>query len=334
MTPGLDDGPAGTEARRVDLAGLTPEPGLAGVGPRPRRLARADRAARRSFRGAGARRPTPWRTTWPPAPSSTPWSPAGRGRGLLAGPSTEVRPAAPRPATRARARAIGLALGLPLADGPAGDEPLGHALAALDAAWVFLAASAVAGHEERLRRFAGVLRACRRGRRARRARRRTPRGRSSGSPCGRSRDGEQTFLALANDTPYPIRLAACWMPRPTAVVDDLGRGLRLAPAASRGGRHLVLDLLPFGVSAVRVGAPRVRVASVTAYPSEAVLAGMQAQSRELSLRLARLNQGPAPSRPSRPTRDSSPPRPRRRRPAGRARSGSPCRRCPLRRIRG
>src|SRR5581483_1314287 len=55
-------------------------------------------------------------------------------------------------------------------------------------------------------------------------------------------------------------------------------------------------------SAIRVGAPRVKVVSLTEYPSEAVLAGMQAQSHELSAQLARLNQGPADvvSEPSNP----------------------------------
>ncbi len=77
----------------------------------------------------------------------------------------------------------------------------------------------------------------------------------------------------------------------SAEVEDLGRGLRLAPTAEPGGRNLVLDLLPFGVSAIRIGAPGARVASLTAYPSEAVLTGMQARSRELALQLARLNQG-------------------------------------------
>ena len=46
---------------------------------------------------------------------------------------------------------------LPLGDGPAADEPLGHALAALDARWVFLAEKAASGQEDRLRRFARVF---------------------------------------------------------------------------------------------------------------------------------------------------------------------------------
>jgi hypothetical protein len=104
-------------------------------------------------------------------------------------------------------------------------------------------------------------------------------------------DATQSFLAIANDSPYPIRLACLLEAPETAVVEDLGRGLRLAPTAEPGGRNLVLDLLPFGVSVIRVGSARARVASLTAYPSEAVLTGMEARSRELSLQLARLNHG-------------------------------------------
>ena len=50
-----------------------------------------------------------------------------------------------------RARGTVALATLPLGDGVAADEPLGHALAAIDAQWVILAAPAVAGHEERLR---------------------------------------------------------------------------------------------------------------------------------------------------------------------------------------
>ncbi len=156
-----------------------------------------------------------------------------------------------------------------------------------------------------------------------------------------SGDATQSFLAITNDSPYPIRLAGLLEAPQTAVVEDLGRGFRLAPAAEAGGRNLVLDLLPFGVSAIRVGAPRVRVASVTAYPSEAVLAGMQAQSRDLALRLARLNQGVSavatePANPGfEPAADPPmvPGRPRRRRRV-RASCRRHCRRCHHRPIRG
>ena len=61
--------------------------------------------------------------------------------------------------------------------------------------------------------------------------------------------GEQTYLALANDTPYPIRLDTLVNAPAAALVDDLGRGMRLKPEATPDGRHLVLDLLPFGVAA-------------------------------------------------------------------------------------
>jgi hypothetical protein len=178
---------------------------------------------------------------------------------------------------------------LPLGDGPSADEPLGHAIAALDAHLVVLALPAAAGHETRLRRFATVLEAL-------------PAwpAKSSGAPLDqktfgvavRSMGNESlTFLSIANDTPYPIRLATVLEGDPSAPIDDLGRGLRLAaqPSPDGKGRQLVLDLLPFGVSAIRIDGPGVRVASVTPYPSQAVLSSLEAQFNELSIQLARLN---------------------------------------------
>jgi hypothetical protein len=64
------------------------------------------------------------------------------------------------------------------------------------------------------------------------------------------------------------------------------------PEAVQGGRQLVIDLLPYGVSAIRIGAPGVKLADVTPYPSEAVMTSMEARYRELSNQLARLNRGP------------------------------------------
>ena len=148
---------------------------------------------------------------------------------------------------------------MPLGDGPAADEPLGHALAALDARWVFLAEKAVAGHEERLRRFAGVFALSPPGRRSPSDAQADPNPKPFGVAVRRMSDDAQTFLEIANDSPYPIRLAGVLDAPASAAVDDLGRGLRLSPVPEAGGRNLVLDLLPYGVAAIRVGAPRVQL---------------------------------------------------------------------------
>jgi hypothetical protein len=74
-------------------------------------------------------------------------------------------------------------------------------------------------------------------------------------------------------------------------VEDLGRNLHLVPQPVPGGRQLVIDLPPFGVSAIRIGAPKVLMAELTPYPSEAVLTSMKARYHELSNQLARLNRG-------------------------------------------
>ena len=96
---------------------------------------------------------------------------------------------------------------LPLGDGPEADEPLGHALAALDAQWVFLAATAVAGHEERLRQFARVFRALPAWPAGPQGPSADPHSLPFGVAIRTSGDAAQTYLEIANDSPYPIRLA-------------------------------------------------------------------------------------------------------------------------------
>ena len=169
------------------------------------------------------------------------------------------------------------------------DEPLGHALAALDAQWVILAVPAIAGHEERLRKFASVLRALP----AWPAQPSVASGdqKDYGIAVRALGDQTQTFLEIANDTPYPIRLAGLLDAPAAASVEDLGRNLRLVPQAATGGRQLVIDLLPYGVSAIRVGAAKARFSDITPYPSDAVLTSMEARYHELSDQLARLNRG-------------------------------------------
>jgi len=343
VTPGLDGGPAGTEARRVDRAGLAPSqawrsvgldlqtwpsgpgapPLLRGVSLSTDALAQdlavspdldalvAARAQRGLLLTIDGDRPAPGPTgqaapgdELPESPSSSSSSssmaspsPADPGGSGLSGRGARARNTSPG----AAGPRIWLTA-LPLGDGPAADLPLGHAMAALDARWLFLADKAVAGHEERLRRFADVLRALP-------AWPAVPSGVQSDTipkPFGvavRSmNDGVQTFLAIANDSPYPIRLAGVLDAPASAVVEDLGRGLRLSPVPEAGGRNLVLDLLPYGVAAIRVGAPRVQLAPVTPYPSEAVLAGMQSRFNELAAQLARLNHGlsAVPAEPANP----------------------------------
>ena len=298
-TPGLDDDPAGREARRVDLAGLDQSHAWRAVGldleidgwP-------TGEGAPVILRGAGLSTDA-LAHDLATSPELDALVAARPGRGLLLGvaaeeaPSAAAVPASPvavsgEAGNAGLSRDTGLRLSaLPLSEGPEGDEPLGHALAALDARWVVLAASAVAGHEERVRRFARIFRAL---------------PAAGGAPALDRQPfgvavrafplGEQTYLAIANDTPYPIRLDTLINAPASALVDDLGRGMRLKPEATPDGRHVVLDLVPFGVAALRVAAPRVRVNAVTPYPTEAVKTSMLARYNELSDQLSRLNRNP------------------------------------------
>lgn len=293
VTPGLNSGPAGVEARRVDLAGLAPSQAWRSVG--------LDLAS------------------WPTGPAAPAvlrgttlsvdalahdlaTSPdldaivAGRPRrGLFLTVDGSSSPAPGLPAGAAASpRTSSVRLhALPLGGGPTADEPLSHALAALDAHWVILSAAAAAGHEDRLRNYAGVIRSLPSWPTRPVDRAADPRTPVFGTSVRTSGDDTQSFVAIANDSPYPIRIACLVEAPDSAVIEDLGRGLRLAPTREASGRNLVLDLIPYGVSAIRVGAPGIRIASVNTYPSEAILASMEARSHELSLQLARLNQATA-----------------------------------------
>jgi len=269
-TPALEPGPAGEEARRVDLAGLDPGQAWRGVGLDLSRW-RTGPGAPILFRGAGLSTDDLGHDL-ATSPELDEQVAAHPGRGVLLG----VEPAGPSTGPRLSAR--------PMAEGAPGDEPLGHALAALDARRVILASSSASGQEDRLRRFARVFASLP----ASPAGSPEPRG-PSGVVARPIRSGADTFLAMANDTPYPIRLETILQAPPTASVVDLGRGVRLDPGRGPGVVRLVVELGPFGVAAARVGSPEVRVASVTPHPGAAVLDGMRAQDEDLSTTLARLD---------------------------------------------
>jgi hypothetical protein len=319
-TPALHSGAAGAEARRVDLAGLAPSQAWRSVGldleawpagsnspivlrgvelsndPLAHDLATSPdldtKVAHRPNRGVILTTDSE-----PADPSTLPSNLALESDGADDDPGAkdvpDDAPGTDLPASnRLTSKPYGGNLtlsSLPLGDGVAADEPLGHAVAALDAHWVILAAAAIAGHEDRIRRFASVLRSLPA------SRARVPDASDPQQDFGvavRSLSEQaETFLELANDTPYPIRLAGLLDIPAAALVEDLGRGLRLMPGAVTGGRQLVIDLLPFGVSAIRIGAPGVQLTGITPYPSEAVMTSMEARYRELSNQLARLNRG-------------------------------------------
>jgi hypothetical protein len=315
VTPGLENNPAGQEARRVDLAGLKPSHAWRAVGL-DLELWPGGEAAPVVLRGAGLSAESLAHDLATSRELDD--LVAGRtARGMLLGAAEDDRLAesfrAGAPVELASGNPgltgdSGLRLSaLPLSEGPEGDEPLGHAVAALDARWVMLALSVVTGQEQRVRRFARTFRAL-------------P-AEAAGEPPALDRPpfgvavrtiplGEQTYLSLANDTPYPVRLDTLVSAPASATIDDLGRGMRLKPEATADGRHLVLDLLPFGVAALRVSAPHVRVTTVTPYPSEAVKAMMLARYNELSDQLSRLNRSPAEGRTGPPNPGFEPERAR------------------------
>jgi hypothetical protein len=325
-TPVVDDGPAGQEARRVDFAGLAPSHAWRAVGLDLDEWRNGD-GAPLVLRGislstgglahdlatspdldvkimAKSRRGLIVSVEHDAITENALTAVASQAAGRAE--TTQGRPESSRfelpvlkyDSSRNRAESpsplavVGTGLFLSataMADELAGDEPLGHGLAALDARWVVLSSAAVLGREDRLRRFARVFRAL-------------PATSAEGTPTEKSPFGvtvrtvageANTYLALANDSPFPIRLETIVAAPESTACDDLGRGLRLAPKVDAAGSHVVLDLLPFGVAAIRVASPRAKVASVNPYPSEAVVSAMRAQYDEMSTQLLRLNQRPA-----------------------------------------
>jgi hypothetical protein len=285
-TPGLDDGPAGQEARKSDHAGLPPPDAWRAVGLDLEQWPTTERALV-VLRAVGLSTGDLAHdlATSPELDAQVVTRPR---RGALLG-IDELERRAPH--------ALAL-VATPLAEGPAGDELLGHALAALDARWVVVAAPSAAGEEDRMRRFATVFRAI-------------PTADDTGStparlPSGVAvraiESGQNTYIAMANDTPYPTRLEAVLATAGAASVTDLGRGLQLAPADVPGGKQLVLDLAPFGVAAVRVAAPAARVAAVKPHHHATVLASVEARKDDLSRALLRLSRAAQPG-------DTGPPSP-------------------------
>jgi hypothetical protein len=279
VTPALDPGPIGDEARRVDLAGLGPSLAWRGVG-----LDLAEwptiEGSPIVFRGAGLSTDDLGHDL-ATSPELDDLVAARPSRGVLLG--VEAIDPEPNPARPFAPRLTAC----PMIEGPFGDEPLGHALAAIDPRRVLISSTSAVGQEERIRRFARVF-----------AGLPSPPNDApeprlpSGVVARTVRSGSNTYLALANDTPYPILLETVLQGPANAPVDDLGRGLRLDPERGPGTIRLVLDLAPYGVASLQVGSPEVAIASVTPHPGAAVLDGMKAHYDDLHTALKRLERLP------------------------------------------
>jgi hypothetical protein len=281
VTPGLEPGPAGDEARRIDLAGLGPGQAWRGVGLD---LALSEwlvgEGAPVIFRGAGLSSDDLGHDL-ATSPELDEMVAARATRGVLLGVEACDRDSNPSRAAGPRLTAC------PMPDGPAGDELLGHGLAVLDPRRVVISSNSVAGQEERIRRFARVF-ASLPPSPAGPAGPRVP----SGVVARSLHSGADTYLALANDTPYPILLETVLQGPANAPVVDLVRGIELDPEKLGGQTRLVLEMAPHGVTAIRIGSPEVSVASSTPHPGPAVLDGMKAQYDDLYTALKRLDRVP------------------------------------------
>jgi hypothetical protein len=163
------------------------------------------------------------------------------------------------------------------------DEPIAHGLAALDPQWMIMPMSTADGREEKIARFARILRSL-------------PADAPNG-PAIRAADRGvavrswvvkgSTILALANDMPYRVLLESNLRTRESLAIVDLGRQQRLIPADSpQGGKSLVIELPPFGAASVRVDNPSVAIEPGTLYLP--TLAEIQSRADAISGGLNRL----------------------------------------------
>ncbi len=283
-TPDLEAGPVGNEVRRLDKVGLGPAQAWRSVGLDLDHWP-TGATAPIVLRGLGLSHDELARdlATSPELDEQV----AGRSlRGLWLGSS----------ARSPGQGGLDLVLAAPpLPDAVAGDEPLSHALATLDSRWFFASGDAVAGREDRVRRFAQVVRSLP-----------SPETGPAGArpPSGVSarltRAGSATFLALANDTPYPIQIETVLRCAQGTTLADIGRTSPLITQVVDGGLRVVADLPPFGVASAKLDAAASIETTVT-HPGAAVLDGMRAQYDDLSVTLARLNHLAAGETSSGPT---------------------------------
>ncbi len=270
-TPGLDAGPAGSEAHKADRAGLPPNQAWRALGLDLDRWP-SDPGGPVVLRGVGLGR-TGLAHDLATSPELDAPVAARASRGVLLGPEPE--------SGEGLKDRISLHA-LPMPD----DEPIGHALAVLDPRWLVVDASAAAGREDRLAKLSRVFRALPSPSEREPA---TPRLNSGVAVRTWTVEG-RTYLEMANDTPYEILQTAIVKAPAKSTLEDLGRDVTLEPVDEpSGGKKLVLRLPPFGVAAVRVSAPEVAVEPKAPYlPS---LARLDTLAEELSEKLAKLGKG-------------------------------------------
>ena len=252
-TPTLEGPAARDEAQRCDREGLPPDAAWRAIGLDLADWSRAPADSLIVLRGAvgGHGMLAHDLSTHPTLDARVAERPS---RGLLL--EAESPPARPTPGGGPRLTADAASAG------NTADESFGHALAALDPGWVVVSSSTIVGREERIGRFARVFRALP----APSAEPPTPT--IAGVAVRARADGDRTYLALANDTPYPVRVSALVATSATATVEDLGQGVPATAEPMPVGLRLTADLEAFGTSAIRIGAAGARVASVSVVNAE------------------------------------------------------------------
>ncbi|MDX2038830.1 MAG: hypothetical protein SFX72_19440 [Isosphaeraceae bacterium] len=280
VTPMLEEGPVGEETRRLDLVGLGAEQAWRSVG------------LDLSVWPDGGEGPIVWRGVTPGEPgelehdlSTSPeldeplTSRIKRGM-LFTDPDRVSRRSIPSMTPRDRD------LSLSARAGATGDELTTHALAKLDSRWIILTPDAVAGREDRVRRFGRLFTSLPAARDS---------SRTSSIASGVAVRAEPvagrdaTVVVFANDTPYDVLVESHLKAPPGARVVDRSRNVGLAPEDVGGARRVVLAIEPFGVSVLEIGAENVSIESARVHPGPGVLDELRIRSDVISATLARLN---------------------------------------------
>lgn len=175
-----------------------------------------------------------------------------------------------------------------------------HALAALDASWLVVSNRAVEGREPSLRRVVQLIQMLPLADRDREEARIAPARHLCGVAAWTVESNGQTFLALANDLPFPLRLDIAIKAPKDAEVFDVPRDAKLAPDRLEQGFRLVLDVEPSGISLTKVTAPGIKVETITPYPPPTVQASLRQQADLIANRLEQLTRGELPELPAVP----------------------------------
>lgn len=271
-TPGVDEGAAGVEARKVDREGSSARTAWRSIGLDPTQWPKNERSLILlrgvSTSAGGLRRDLSIDSELDAEVASYPR------RGVLLG----IDDLAARVERGERTRSSRIVA--PFADPATCDELTAHAIAAYDSRWVITGLAAASGREDSLRRFAGLLGST------------PPPPETPAAPplrigvaCRALETNNQTYLCLANDTPYEVRVLLSVSAPAGAIVETGSSWPGIAGFKRIEADRYVVELPPRGIASPRFKATGLKVAVLAANATEESLKIAKVRADELSARL-------------------------------------------------